>query len=94
MIAVDTPTRMGIKSEGLLLTTAAPSTAPSEATRAVVTVGGGVAEGAMVIVGDGVEVCVGVIVDPGGGCTFFAVGVGVFGLGVGVGTPPTERIEV
>jgi hypothetical protein len=57
----------------------------------------------MVIVGDGVEVCVGVIVDPGGGCTFFGVGVGVFGLGVGVGvlgfgvdvgTPPTESIDV
>lgn len=65
MIAVDTPTRSGIKSAGLLLTTAAPNTAPSDAISAVVTVGGGVAEGSIVIVGEGVLVSVGVGVDPG-----------------------------
>lgn len=87
----------------MLFAVAAPSTAPSEAISAVLTVGEGGADGERVLVGEGVEVCVGVIVDAGAAFIFFVVGVGVFGLcvgvgvatrGVGVGTPPTESIEV
>lgn len=62
---MDAPTRRGIKSAGLLLTVAAPNTAPSDAISDVVTVGGGDAEGETVMVGEGVMLCVGVGVDPG-----------------------------